>query len=312
MITINTLNRHQSSSAKIYGNLVELAKRKDLFTGEDFYFGFDSSNHSFLDILSHQEPLAIKYGPIFSIYCRNAENSICDFYYINDQTEQLIPLMKFQADATAALVFNTLLPWNFTDLYLERFNPSVKQSRIADAMKTPILENTISAIIEKFANNSWLDDTSIHHFTTMVSELQAHEKAISITLSPDFPIIAQKKQSCKKEASKADFVATYNPMYDNPRFDLDFIFDNNPSHVTVREMKGKYPCIEILFPFLSDEKSYQAIYERTDSELYHRIQANLCDSLELSKIVNERYPELVSEFFLKDTSDRQTQKPKTR
>ena len=157
MIMVGMLDMHSSSPTSIFGDLAALAKRHDLYSGDDFYFGFTSSNHTFLDIIGGQQPLAIKYGPIFSIYRQDSvAGYLCETYYIDVKTRALLPIINIAAKPLAAGVFKRLLLWSFTDFYGQAADPSVQMDKPKESSIDH--EEMIPSVIEQLAKSRWPDD----------------------------------------------------------------------------------------------------------------------------------------------------------
>ena len=136
MILISDLIGHPSSPRNIYSNLNALAERRDLYEGEDFWFGFDSSNKNFLDIIGGQQPLAIKHGPILSLYQRSVEGEECRTYYIDVAAKKLHPIIRIQASTSQIHDLRALLPWSFRDTYLP--SPEQVKTDLSVDVRKPI------------------------------------------------------------------------------------------------------------------------------------------------------------------------------
>jgi hypothetical protein len=274
MLELSLLHKHPSSPTRIIGNLQALAERKDLYTGDDFYFGFDSSNHSFLDIIGNHQLLAIKHGPLLSFYREGKNDFHYAAYYIDVKNKTLVSLVDITAKADASLLFQQLLPWSFTDFYSQ-----VTKSSSAAQSSNKVIEETkpkntllystmIKEMIEKIATSYWPEESVLTTLPTAVKHLNTQMKDLTINLS-DISSLKKEFNIINIKSNSDDFVAPYNPFYDNARISTDFLMLVNPQQITVRIINDKDPRIEIISPEeLADGKKYRAIYKHTSSDMY--------------------------------------------
>jgi hypothetical protein len=302
MLFVSLLDEHESSTLRILKDINSLAQRKDLYTGDDFYFGFDSSNDNSVKIIRDRQPLAIKHGPIFSIFVNDADGCRYDAYYIDVKTKALLPVLSITAQTTAAEFVAQLLPWSFVDFYL--------QARIPDTIEpvpetitpeqasqkselTP--EKLIYNLIELLATNYWPDDAVLNLLPSAVTKLNVGRKDIAITLA-DMADLKQKMLSVAKNTGANDFIAPYNPFFDNLRISIDFLEQSNPKQITVRKINDKYPRIEIIAPGLPQGKHYQAVYESVSSELYNNLVLSLDNPQEVAELLSRNFPEIMKAY----------------
>ena len=298
MITIGMLDLHPSSPRAAYGNLGALAQRTDLYTGDDFYFGFASSNHTFLDIIGGHKPLAIKHGPIFSIYRHDVSDGYsCQTYYIDVKNKTLLPIIAIIAKPSAAGVFNRLLPWLFIDFYLQASMKSSVVLEVSDEHEISP-EEMIRSALEQMAKNSWPDNDKLNAMGEAVATIASRENDLNITLV-DLPKLSAQMKIEQMAPVVDDFVAPYNPFYDNYRVDLDFVMENNPERITVRQVNDQYPRIEVIIPGASAGNGYAAVFKKHDLALYNELQAALAQPKLISRLLVEHFPEIVSQYFTK-------------
>jgi len=294
MIIISLLDIHPSSPKKIYKNLDELAKRADLYTGDNFYFGFESSNSTFLDIIGGQQPLAIKYGPILSLYQRSVDDIDCYTYYIDVANQTLCLVLEMQAKPTANLTLQSILPWLFVDAYLHATETLSGPSQ--EEAVEPSEEKKIQLILEQLAINRWPSEEAIALLSELTQSVLNREDSLKMTWG-DLLAIKQKTQVKQANPSSNNIVATYNPFYDSVSVDIDFLLAQNPSHITIRQVNDSDPRIEILSPKLNEDERYEAIYKKSSPNLYQSFQEALNNPKQLTTLLKEHYKDLVERFL---------------
>ena len=298
MIGIGRLDMHPSSPTAAYMDLSALAKRPDLYTGDDFYFGFASSNHTFLDIIGAHEPLAIKHGPIFSIYRHDGSDGYaCHTLLIDPFSKELLPLIKMTAAPTnpyAASAFRQLLPWEFSDTYVDSFVPSEAGVEKRDAAP----ESIIFIVLEQWANNSWPNDSKIRQLPEAIDTILAKTKGLNIELSD---IAAYRERLCipSKAPKRDDFIAPYHPFHDNLRLSIDFIMSQAPLRITVRQVGGPYPRIEVIMPGLPTSKAVIFVAKTDQEALYQRYRDSLSNPQKIHELLITHFPEQVEAYLLK-------------
>ncbi len=292
MIIMSELKAHPSSPTSAYGDLAALSKRTDLYKGDNFYFGFASSNRTFLDIIGGHEPLAIKYGPVFALYRRTLEGSECQIYYIDAKAKELIPVISMSAKPIATTILHQQLPWEFTNSYL---SVAGGYGGALDTGSKP--QEMIAAVIEQMANSTWPDDKVIEQLPKAIEELLSREE-ITMTLT-DLSKLKQRMHVLGKVATDSDFVAAYNPFYDNVNVDISFLLRENSNCMTVREVNDAYPRIEVIVPGLESA----AIFEKNEPKLYQALRDALAEPLEISRLLREHIPETVSAYLAMHSID---------
>ena len=287
---------HAASPPRLLQNLAGLAQRADIYTGDNFYFSFAGSNQTFLEIIGQQEPLAIKCGPLFSIYNRTIQGSRCDIYYIDIKMKALLPVLCVTATPQASIVFSRLFPWSFADfsqIGLE-YPSSVKPLA---AGFSP--EEIISNFIEKLAEHTWPDGDHILRIVEATTAIVSREQGLTTTLC-DLAVLKE-QVLLKSEGPIVDnFIAPYNPLYDSVRLEIDSFLEKNPQQISVRQINDdNYQRIEVIAPGLPAEERYAAVYQQTDAILYHQLKASLTDPLLMSQLIGENFPKMVSLYFAK-------------
>lgn len=295
-INISPLGIHSSSPAKILtqSNRFELlAQRPDLYLGEDFYFGFDSSNHNFIDIIEEQEPLAIKYGQTLSLYHYTANKTVYDLYFIEEKSRQLIPMINLEAHAIDNGLIKYLIPFEFVDLYERVYN---KNDIVSGDEEYSESEQIISLFLKKLLLGEWPTEKESVHFQKAIHDLES--KTTCRCRLEDLQFIKTARQK-PKEPNENDFVAV-NPFYDNARIELASLIRNNPECVTVREIKdNNYPRIEIVAPVIDVSDQYEIVFQKENpalfKELHHALEHG--DTVNLSHLLKQHYPEKVQHYF---------------
>ena len=295
MLMVSLLDAHSSSPLKIYKDLKALALRKDLYTGDDFYFGFDSSNHNFLDIIGGHQPLAIKHGPMLSLYRQGVDGYSYDAYYIDVNTKTLLPVINITAKPSDSATFTQMLPWSFIDFYLKASEPSVSEKETVAKETKPSSEQMIQAMLEQLATSRWPEVRALSQLPSEVIALKSRVKDLEITLA-DLPALKQKVQDPVKKAGSNDFIAHYNPFFDNSRISIDFLKSSNPKQITVRKINDKYPRIEIIAPELPVDKHFSAVYESRSPAIYKSFQDCLGKPEEVTELLKEHFPEVLAHY----------------
>lgn len=296
MLRLNLIDRHPSSPMNIYNHIDALATRKDLYTGDDFYFGFDSSNHTFIDIIRANEPLAIKHGPTLSLYQRTNSGYSISMYYIDTNKQALRPVLTITAKPDALHTFRSVLPWSFTDFYLEmtESRPEVIGVESAESLSS---EYMIESLIELLATNRWPDVELNSRLTEATNDIMERDKEISITLA-DLNQLKTQIELGNKKPDPECCVAPHDPFHDTPRLDQDYISEVNPNHITVRLIKDRYPRIEIISPKSEGDDSYTPVYEKSSPELFKSLHEALSDTQTLTELVTEHFPAVVATYSL--------------
>lgn len=298
MIGIGRLDKHSSSPTAAYMDLAALTKRPDLYTGDDFYFGFASSNHTFLDIIGAREPLAIKHGPIFSIYRHDgADGYSCHTSLIDPFTKELLPLISMMAAPTnpsAASTFRQLLPWEFSDTYVDSFVPP----EAGEEKRELGPESTIFIVLEQLANNNWPDAPQIRQLPEAIATILEKTKDLTIELSD---IAAYRERFCipSKAPKRDDFIAPYHPFHDNLRLSIDFIMSEAPSRITVRQVGGAYPRIEVIMPGLPAKEAVIFVAKADQDALYRTYRDSLNNPKKMHELLIAHYPKQVEAYLLK-------------
>lgn len=289
MKMISLLERHPSSPRSIYPNISALAQRADLYTGDNFYFGFDSSNHSFLDIIGGNEPLAIKFGPIFCLYDKTVDKISCSIYYIDVINKKLDLLVAMDSPPNDSLTIPSLVPWSFVDTYFqsEEWEPPLEEEKkeLTDKQK-------IQMILEQFALSEWPDEEHLH----LLKQLSTIAPQLKIQLG-NFAEIEKIRFIPPQKPTRTHYIAPYNPFYDNEQTRINFIRKNTPSHITLRHIKSAYTRIEIIAPGLSEEHSFKGIYKNRSKELYQSVLQSLKQPEQLAKLLELHFPAIASDFL---------------
>ena len=305
MLRVNLIDRHQSSPMTINKDIAALAKRNDLYTGEDFYFGFDSSNHTFFDIISANEPLAIKHGPTLSLYQRMDNQHSISMYYVDASNKKLTHVISITAKSEDTLSgFNSMLPWSFKDFYLQMTEPPLEGgAEIANKPLSP--EQQIELLMEQLATNKWPSEEQINALTDAKNKILAREQDITIDLAN----LNQLKKNLELESKKPSpdcIIAPYNPFYDNVRISTEFLSKTNPDHITVRQLGNPYPRIEIISPKSQGDDSYSAVYESAQPDLFKSLQKALANTDELVELLSEYFPEIVDTYPILSSGTQKT------
>lgn len=299
MISVSMLDAHHSSPKKDYGDFEALSKRRDLYTGKDFYFGFDSSNKTFLDIIGGKQPLAIKYGPILAIYRQHMDGYEFKVYFINANDNLLHPIIGMTTQAKASATLERCMPFSFQDFYLETSDPlAVKDEQVIKSEHTSP-EDVIRGTIEQLAkSNYWPGEMEFEPLRRVVDELNEGEN-VSIELLADFETLTNVKPETLSPPSIDNFMSPYNPFCDNPRVSVEELRANNPGRITVRQIHGRYPRIEIIAADVGDEDNFNAIFQSKTPELYDRFKESLKDPDALKELLEAHFPALISQYQLK-------------
>lgn len=288
MIIINQLHRAPSSPLALFTaqkiDIESLAKRQDLYTNDNFYFGFSSSNQSFLQIMNNSGFLAIKYGPTLSLYQKTAKGSSGYIYYINTSTQTLDPILDFKASISEEVTLNLLVPWAFKDHYLDMTEPHLE-----DASEIPQTspELAIQSLIEQISNNHWPDELISQ---AAGAALSLKRKGVKITLG-DLQGLKNKIVKQLLPPTHENFV---NSGLINPALSIFDVMTEYPEHITVREVTGDDARIEIIVPSQPDE--YIAIYLQSEPQRYAAFQATLNNTAVLSSLITELFPEMVNDY----------------
>lgn len=295
-INISPLDPHSSSPAKIltHPNKIKLlAQRSDLYHGEDFYFGFDSSNHNFIDIIEQQEPLAIKYGQTLSLYHHTSNRTVYDLYFIEEKSRQLIPMIKLEAQAIDNGLVKYLIPFEFVDLYERVYN---KNDIVLEDEEYSEPEQLISLFFKKLLLGDWPTEQESRHFQKAIHDLENDTTCRCQLENLQWIRTSRQKQ---KEPNENDFVAM-NPFYDNARIELASLIKNNPECITVREIKdNNYPRIEIAVPIINMSEQYEIVFQKENpvlfQDLHHALEHG--DTTNLSHLLKQHYPEKIQHYF---------------
>lgn len=297
MLYIDLLNGHHSSRTSMYSRPNELAAtRSDLYTGADFYFGFDSSNHTFLDIIGDKQPLAIKYGPILSLYQSQVGSACCSIYYIDPRTATLHPILDIRATAQARSALQRIIPWSFDDLYLQAFqSANTKIETSPDSL--PNEQSLLTEALEQLAKLQWPSKRVMEQLPHVVSTITADNPELTISLV-DLEQLKNKVTTPQQPVHSTNFVASYNPFFDNARISVEFLVEQTPDHVRVRSIDGKDPCIEIIIPGLPLAEGYHSLYKSNAPGLYRLFTESLQDGETLTQLLKEQFPEPIQHYML--------------
>jgi hypothetical protein len=168
-VNISSLDLHSSFPATFLANsskLELLAQRADLYQCENFYCGFDSSNHNYLDIIEQREPLAIKYKQTFSIYHYTSTKTTYDLYFIDEKSRKLLPLIKLEVQAVDNGLLDYIIPFEFVDLY-----EGVYQINDSDGAFSET-EKHIALFLQKIVHGEHTTENESVHFQRAIEELE--------------------------------------------------------------------------------------------------------------------------------------------
>jgi hypothetical protein len=168
-VNISALGLHSSFPATFLANsskLELLAQRADLYQSENFYCGFDSSNHNFLDIIEQQEPLAIKYENTFSIYHYTSTKTTYDLYFIEEKSKKLLPLIKLEVQAVDRGLLDYIIPFEFVDLYERVYQKNDSDEAFSD------MEKVIALFLKKIVDGEYPTENESAHFQRALNELE--------------------------------------------------------------------------------------------------------------------------------------------
>lgn len=295
-INISGFGLHTSSPAKILtqpDKITIMAQRTDLYCGDDFYFGFDSSNHNFIDIIDLQEPLAIKCGHTLSLYHDTSHTTVYELYFIEEESRQLIPVIKLESQAIDSGLIKYLIPFEFLDLYERTYN---KNDMTTGTREYSASEQFISLFLTKLLLGEWPTKKESIHFQKAVYDLQT-DTTCRCQLE-DLQLTKMSRQK-HKEANENDFVAI-NPFYDNPRINLASLIKHNTECVTVREIKNHhFPRIEIVVPVMNISEQYEIVFQKENPVLFKNLHHALeqGDTTNLSHLLKQHYPEKIQHYF---------------
>lgn len=294
MIPISLLAAHPSSALAAYNNVEQLENREDLYSGDDFYFGFNSSNHTFLDIIGGKQPLAIKHGPTLSLYEENVAGCTYSIYYIDPLKKTVHPLMTISAEPGETYVVQQLLPWSFVDFYLHATVPITES--VTPSGNSPTEEQIVQNTIAQLATNNWPNDQEILNLNNATTALSTKNTNIKITLT-DIKALREKMIPEILPTTNVDFITPYSPFYNNPRLPTDFFTEKFPERITIRVVEDNYPRVEIIAPGLSNNNFYTAIYKKTSPELYEQFVESQSKNEELSKLLQKEFPDIATDFI---------------
>ncbi|HAT7071563.1 TPA: hypothetical protein JAN90_01985 [Legionella pneumophila] len=294
MIPISLLAAHPSSPLSAYNNIEQLVKRVDLYSGHDFYFGFNSSNHTFLDIIGGKQPLAIKHGPTLSLYQENVSGFSYSIYYIDPLKKALHPLMTISAEPGETYVVQQLLPWSFADFYLHAIGPVAESAPSSGntSNEEQIVQNTIAQL----ATNNWPTDQEVQGLNHAITTLNSKNANIKISLH-DMIALREKLFTKIPQTTSVDFITPYSPFHNNPRLTTEFFTEKFPDRITIRVLEDNYPRIEIIAPGLFNDNIYTAIYKKTSPKLYEQFAKLKNNSEELCKLLQKEFPDIVNDFI---------------
>lgn len=297
MINLSHLRLHHSSSQKIYGDYEAIAKRVDLYTGDDFYFGFDSSNSSFLEMVGEYQPLAIKHGPTLTLYKVTGDGAECSVSYIDDSKKKIIPLFHIHAKSVASIqLFHQTQPWYFPDFSLLEFGSMEVQTQPSEKDLTPY--DIISQLIEFLAQNQVPSDVQIQALHDAIQKVNAHDNGLSISIENLDWLKDKLTKQMTRPPSDKDFV-TYNVFYNNPRLRIGFFQAFNLERITVRQILDDYPRIEVIIPLLPVSERYLVIFKNEDKILYEALQKAMPEPLVLCELLKQRFPESINQYLNK-------------
>ncbi len=283
---------HQAAKANDYKNIVELAKRDDLYTGQDFYFGFASNNKNYFTIITEKLPLAIKYGATISIYTTNIEDHGFTTYVINYKTKTLELLFAIKPVNTEDVAdFQSLLPWSFNKIYDIGDMAIFKWQQQEKNIFHVIIEN-----IAKFTINKSEIDKFQHELSNLskkMSKVVFQQGQFNFSLLIPVPVETKPKLE--------NFVAAYNPFYNNVNITFKFLLQQNYNMITIRNIinDDNYPRIEIILPNTTE---HYLIIGVEDVKNYSALQNNLYDTKFLSEYLIKHYYALALTFLLNNAS----------
>jgi hypothetical protein len=286
MIELVDLMKKPSSPLVCMDDVNALKERRELYSGENFYFGFESSNYSFLNIINNHQPLGIKYGTVLAIYQRDVDGITFNLYWIDFSHKELIPLFNITGKPADVSLFNKILPFSFTESYLNRFSDEEKLSP-ADATTYQLMD-----ALKQLTAGNWLDAEDYEKLKVAIKDIMSNSSC-TITCA-DLLTLQQELTMMAGTVTAEDFVTPFCLSNCNPDLYVQELITRNPNTITLRKINNdNYPRIELIIP----GADYTAVFEKQDPKLYLDLQNALTDTRQASCILREHFKSEVGEYL---------------
>lgn len=263
--------------------------REDLYRQDNFYFGFDSSNNSYLNLINSYRPLAVKYGSVFMIYNHSATETAFDLFWIDNQHKQLVSLIQITTKPEDSHLMSTVLPCSFDRPYRRHFD---RLHQAADEV-----DNLLALWMERLTKGVWPNEEEYEQLIEYLALSQGDLNKGSAITCANLPVLQQQLQNRKSTPDTDDFVTPYSLIDGNPDLDIDELLSRNPTTITIRKINDEYPRIEVIIPDEGQEERYMAIYKTKDPDLFVQLEEGLGDSKKLSSLLKEQFPERIGKYF---------------
>tara|TARA_Y100000588_G_scaffold394379_1_gene514540 strand:- start:2718 stop:3566 length:849 start_codon:yes stop_codon:yes gene_type:complete len=271
MIILATLNRLESSPIEYADNNALLEKRADIYGGNNFYFGFNSSKMNFIDILNQYHQIAIKYFSTLTILRRGNDHAEICLYHINPSDQKLSLLASIKSDNKEAIM--AICPFSFAkDPF---FCPTDPPQRVFKTIQNILLNIIKSPLIVDMAR---LKELSAALKETKDFNLVSIQQTDGSELS---------QMSNNAPPSSSTTIANYLPILDNDDITPAQIADINKNQITVRRLHDSLERIEVIDATSDDNNhSVMSIYKFKQPELFEQITANMEDKNKLSQLIS--------------------------
>jgi hypothetical protein len=178
---------------------------------------------------------------------------------------------------------------------VDSFAPSISVAE--KPIGTP--ENSVSKLLEQLANNVWPNDDNIRRFPLDIAAILERTKGLSIDLG-DLMALKTRLMRPMMLATADHFITPYNPFDDNVRVSIDELVIKNPTRITVRQVVGDFPRVEIIIPGMSaSEKQVFFVSKSEQHDLYQQFFKSLTDSIAVQDLLMRHYPDQLSDYRIK-------------
>lgn len=295
MIEMNNLAFRSSSPLKNVQNLEALQRREDLYSPDNFYFGFESSNLSFFDIMNDHRPLAVKYGSVLMVYNQSVAGASFDLYWIDVQKKQLVSLINIKTKPQDNDLIEEIIPFEFKKPY---FNHSRDDELIAEqptSSQDPLF--FLAYTIEQLTIGVWPDNEQYQQLSGAIDEIQRKSYSNSEITCANLPLLQHQLHREEFAPSVEHFVTPYSLTDGNPDLGIGLLLKRHPVTITARIINDEYPRIELIIPDEIEEERYMAVYNTRDPELFSQLNEVLTDSKQLSALLKTHFPERIARYF---------------
>lgn len=295
MIELNELKRHNSSPLTLLGKHELMEQRRDLYSRENFYFGFESSNASFLDIIGNHKPLGIKYGPIFCLYHPTHNERSVELFWIEPDTKQLISLMTLKASAKDSGLVKAVLPFSFTSVYDECYQSEDEEIKPDSALYP------LALVINQLTQGIWPDKTQYENLKKILTLI---DKKMSATLTCiDLPAMEKSLVREKITPTADDFVSPLSLTNANENLPINVLLKLHPDTITLRLVNDNYPRVEIHIPGKQVKIHFEAVFKSEESQLFDDLSNSLADTKTASALLKTHLKDKLEEYFAEQGFD---------